>query len=1053
MRVPLDQNAVDPADDLIYQNESISPFDAIVLRNSGVDLSTLNPQNKDYFLLPSASDVAAQGILEASVSLSDTLDKVTYRSSLKSFEIYRANVFNEESNRVFIFDKNLHTWLLRRNLLTALGYVLPKVIYHRKVEIHFNSLEDKKELFEKLVLESKGAIERWLIEDKGLHIVVKDIASVSDLSTRDYDLSMGINTLDLNSRVTRAQALIYHLSYFPESSEEATCSNARIENQNIVLKLNQNIPFQNISLDDLKWAQKKINLLSQAGLEMIVKKAYFPPAVEIINIEKLKANIVQLNRLLSLKSKNEFKYNCRLNDSEKGIVDGKLKPQEFKDYASNFYLPNEKSLLDQIWYYVLGRGQSDLIFNAIAKYFNSKLVGFDLGSARLDYYEKLFKKGLDHFVKTGEFLPIKIDSWESPLFNLKLILSRDFVIGEFMGTNNLLQLADTVGIGVDLGYVRGFEGMTNANMINTAKLTVVHTLTHLKPLKSIKAGFQEKYQNIFVPLLKSRLKDMSASLARITKDQVELEQQYKQDFANLKKKYLKNLNEEDYLIALQIINKEETAKVDQLNPMQRKMFDEALQLKNIYQSSKLQMTKEKGEDLKILSEYLSVGESLIISTQRVPSLNFDLRFLQDQISSSLNLSAGHQYIDRLHVYRKDANTIQVFRDIGKKWTLDLSSGAFINALRPAQLSLASEKGKYHVRVYTINIETETEKNPKLANNMELINQILSKNDFSLYGRSPLEVKGYFKDFSARLGLLMFRSMFIKDRGEIEVSSNNLNGKVFYVQQDRTRGLNAESFILNILSDLLGRKVDPNLAISDPNFKNPGLTFFGRSENFNGRIEALDENGVLSEPYLSIRASEQGWSVKRSQLIEKVKSINDQYGTVLFEDDFSFKSMKLFKVEHEIRLYESAILNLTKLKNDKIEMIEKKYSVSRYCDRMNLNRQNAKCGNLRMIKYLVDKKKDSLTRENLKTILELALQLKEDLDFSDFESIVGKENFLLFGSINGQREKTSRYSEAIYSHSLGSVSGRFPRGPLQFLQDLIQINEGELQGRWIKDGIN
>lgn len=100
--------------------------------------------------------------------------------------------------------------------------------------------------------------------------------------------------------------------------------------------------------------------------------------------------------------------------------------------------------------------------------------------------------------------------------DIELILSRDIILGNYLGTDNLVQLADTFGASAEVGVFAGIEGI-GADLAGSVKVStsLVRSFSHVKPVRNLKESLKEPFKNIFVNLLKKSLKDKFFSLSEL----------------------------------------------------------------------------------------------------------------------------------------------------------------------------------------------------------------------------------------------------------------------------------------------------------------------------------------------------------------------------------------------------------------------------------------------------------------------------------------------------------------------------------------------------------
>jgi hypothetical protein len=77
-------------------------------------------------------------------------------------------------------------------------------------------------------------------------------------------------------------------------------------------------------------------------------------------------------------------------------------------------------------------------------------------------------------------------------------------------------------------------------------------------------------------------------------------------------------------------------------------------------------------------------------------------------------------------------------------------------------------------------------------------------------------------------------------------------------------------------------------------------------------------------------------------------------------------------------------------------------------------------------------------------------MKKDLDFTDFSELIGKDNIYVFGVINGFRKESEILNAPIRSNSIGRVRGRHWNGPIDQVREVLDFQNGEFQGLWIRE---
>lgn len=589
--IPLQKGLRMASDDLIYNNKIVSSREADLLgNNQKVDLSSLNPKSNDLW-----DNTIANVDDQSEIAIGDN-DVLSYEGSILSNSgLYRFNAIPTNGNKVYTIhlDKTLHTMLMRKNLLRALGYKIPAMKYLKKVTIQFSSKTAMESFLKREIPEATlGTSERWaaanLVNANQLTVTLKDVAVTEPNEYDFYNVSMGVPTQTINSRSLRGLVIPYALVDLYESINKFSWVAGKIDNKAVILSHFTGNEFAT-TVDDAVWMLNRLNKLSRADFQKIVTNAYFPKEAELVLIEKLISRRNSLNKLFSLKTA-DIAFNAKVS-MEPALKEGKILQKEYPDYASRFAYGDAESPLEQMRFFLYAKIQSNIIDNLINK-LNSEMSVFDFNEKRTEYFEKQFKEGLDHFVKTGEFLPIGVGTWTTPDLNFNVLLSRDIILGNYLGTDNLVQLADTFGGSVDIGVLMGVEGL-GYDLAGSVKASVslVRSYTHLKPVKNLRESLKEPYKNMFVSLLKKSLKDKFFSLSE-----------------------LKQIDE----------NADTAAKEEQKKRIEE-LFSE-------------------------IDKTLNVGESLILTDRIVPTASVRVNFNQGLIGAGIGISGGATILKRIHLY-------------------------------------------------------------------------------------------------------------------------------------------------------------------------------------------------------------------------------------------------------------------------------------------------------------------------------------------------------------------------------------------------------------------
>ncbi len=996
--IPLSTGLRIPSDDLLYRNQVLSSRDAQNLeQNQKLDLSYLNPKDNDLWSLQLGTIPNDQ----SDIAINEE-EMLSYEGGLASNSgLYRFNAIPVNGNKVFTvhLDKTLHTMLLRKNLLRMLGYKIPAMKYVRKLSIQFNSSHELENFLKREIPEATlGTADRWAAKVNHVNLIVElqDVA-ISEPNEFDfYNVSMGIPTQTINSRTLRSLIIPYSVLDLSESVNKFSWVNGKIDNKAVILSHFTANEF-GTSVDDALWMIRKLNKLTVEDFKSAIDNAYFPLAVGAIIKEKLIARRNSLNRIFSTEAA-DLPFNAKLTIG-KDVIDGKLMQQNYRGYASRFAYGDAESPLDQLIYFLYSKIHSNAFDNLIAK-FNEKLVVFDLGEKRLAYFQDQFKKGLDHFVQTGELIPIGVGAWYSPVINAELIFSRDIVLGNYLGTDNMVQLADTFGVRADLGLFVGIEGLGN-DLSSSVKVStsLVRSYTHLKPVKSLKESLKEPYRNMFVNLMKRSLKESFFSLAELKDGTVPTEEKNKQ--------------------------------IQQL--------------------------------LKDLDQHLSVGESLLITDRIMPTAGVRLSFTTGMIGAGLGISGSISTIKRIHLYKKSPKVLQIYDDHGFVRSLNLSFNVN-NYIPIVKVSGIFDRGNYKIKSYMVNLSGDLKENPELYANALGVYNVLKNKSFELLDATstPVILNAQYQDKTRGLSFFFWRLKAFKAKTFYDLKAKDgVHGRYFSINKDFMKGFNLEVLSKQIFNYYLSTELE-DIKITEEADRHPGESFFGSSFTQSIRYEASVKednkgNNIFDQKFISISDVKQGWSLSKKRLIKFMTKVNDKFQYQLFQAGrIDFKKLRLYKIGYHLNIYNPGIERINALSNEDINRVETRYRIEKNCKADDEKYYTAECGDLGRLRHkikLCKKTRNTKNEEELADCnVEFVERLFNDLTFVDFQRLVGEKHIYVYGSIDGFREKSEILNDTIFSNTIGKIGSKEWNGPLEIVRDLLGLSGGEFSGSWIREAM-
>jgi hypothetical protein len=1017
-RIPLEPIRLPPNDLVLPGHGILTPEEAFERQLSSLeplDLSRLDPRPSEIW-----APAPTQRYNPQDDQLAPTInDRLLYKGGLTSQSgTYRFSAeapdLVDQGPYIVVMAKELHTLLLRRNLLRALGYKIPPIKYLSRIEIEFADLADKQRFLEREVPRGTlGAPSRWVrrgLEGDDLTITLQNVALTRPSESDHYNVAFGVPPQSLTSRTLRSLIIPYALLDIGESINKVPWTVGRVENNQIVLP-HFTLAQMNATYDDALWSARRLLSLSRSDLENIVLNAHFPAEVATLVTEKIVARRNSLRELFGLTNDfSQFAFDPKISHG-KDLKDGVLEREEWPGYGARFaHGPPDSPFKDYGWF-LFAEGQSMLIDQLVDRV-NRHLSMFDINDARMDYARNEFFRGLNHFVETGEFLEQSVGTWFSPIVDGQLILSRDIVVGNYLGTDHMVQMADTFGYSIRLGGHLGIEGLPNGITGSaSATLSYLRTYTHLRPVRTLKESVKEPYQNMIVPFVQRTLRKRSGDIASFLS--------------------------------------------------QSEGRDEEEQ-------------KELEELFALFNEKLKVGQSLIITDRITPSVMATGRVSLMETRVSMALEGSGLMVNRLHLYRKDAKTLQVYRDNGKSLTIAFTI-ALEHWIPVLRVQARRTDGKYDVRMHTINLDLDQRTNPQLAQQMHALSTVLKRNNPELIDEAapPHEVTNSFREVSYRYALFHWRSRHLRQNDNLSIRTPmGAENHFLRRQHSYQSGLNYRAFAVDITNYLLGRYLD-GMRISNDVWRNPGQTTFGMSQSVVTRYEARMDGDVKSQRFLNLSNRKEGWKISERRLKQEFVEINRRYGTILFPEEKAYEAtaLKLFNLHVDINIYEDGVRRLEMLSNEELRVLagvyRRRYGNTHACRSprgphnndlrrggSTLLRDEIRCGNFGPLYNRNDSCKRDQRRGNPSDVAhclsELGRKLEEHLDFSDFANLIGRTNLYVHGQLSGFREKSEILIEPIQSNTIGEIQSRFWNGPVEAVRSMLGMQAGEFNGTWMRE---
>ncbi|MEQ1663866.1 MAG: hypothetical protein ABL927_00660 [Bdellovibrionales bacterium] len=787
-----------PASDLLYNGQPMTPTDAKKLISQGVDISKLDPD--------ATSDLWSN---VTPSTLDSRLDNIGVQKENENFEfvdfvravsgkIDRYVAFNfrfiarkkmangSYQNFLFLFSKTMHNILLRKGLLRKLGYNVQPVLRLKSFHLSFNGPASR-DLFlngtDGLHRNTMGENNRWLINpivEKSSTIDLQD-AIVMPVNPTYYNLELGpLYPQNIsNRRILNALEIVYGLTNVQESVNLFSWLAGRIINNYHYYPSDQ--PYVKATFEDAKWITRRILKLKRPDFEEIVAQGEYPMPVQKLLVEKLISQRNDLRSIYQLEG-TDLAFNSKISYGT-DLEGGKLLKEYWEGFGSRFSYNDYPSPISgqEIRALIKSKAISTAILELAKKINNEYLGSTNLQDVAVQHQKQLLQENFQHFLKTGEFAETHFGYWSHKIYDTKIIATREVVAGSFMGADNNVQLADNMGVAISGGWQIGTDGMPlNWSLGGQVRSSYSRIYTHLKPILSIKTALEEKYSNIFVSLLKG---DDADILSEITE----------QNFAS----------------------QTEEKKIETLRRV-----------------------------IKALKDNMTVGSSLIVTDNIGADASVNIGFNFDlQIKAQTQLAKSYVRLSRIHIFRKDDNTFQIYNDFGSvsPWTANYN---ITNRIQVIELNLKKTKGgNTKVKFFSLNLDEnnisnndekiQKDKIKDTVNKIEAFHHVLDTNTFDLIqeNQNPYIVENKFNEFWWRFSVLFYDWMGLSLDTEIKMTGPDGGVHKFVKASEGNRsGRDYFSKGLDVLNYLIKRHTERDIVIANTTSGNPGDTVWGSSKS-------------------------------------------------------------------------------------------------------------------------------------------------------------------------------------------------------------------------------
>ena len=1037
--IPMDGDGL-PADDLVNPNGSglLTPEDALQLEVASTTphyLSTLNPDPTTdiWQTTPTTGDESLDQALPINSG-----DTVTYLASLLSPQgfYFRFNVQTANGGPLTLMaGRTLHAMLLRKEIFRRLGFRIPAMKYLPTVSVTFPDASTR-DFFLTTQMPNATSLpsSRYVVgSTSGLTVTFQDMVALQ-ATPQFYNVVLGApqpsdtQVLPEPSRLTRVLGLVYGLANVPESVNQYDWYVGRVQSGDFTFAVPDLANFA-LTLDDMLWFLNRLAPLTRADFTAAVAASDFPDPVAELAVEKLISRRDSLMQAFSVTAPAITPpADTSLTVGDGSVIkNGKILQQAWPGYASHFAAGDQPSPLQDLRYYALSELISNVTENLI-DYANTQIPQLSIGGAETAH-EQALETGIAQYLQGGQPQSVPLGVWAAPIASGGVEISRDVVIGNYLGTNNLIQLVDTFGFDANAGVFIGVDGLPAAiDASAMVEATVNYTLTHVRPLTSLKQSITQPLQNEFVPWVTFRAADQ----------------------------------------------------LDQLAALEQ----------NPGTQTPSQLNQELTNDMNQLRTYLAPGDSLILTESLTGTEEASVGVTAPiplSPSGSIELSGSQIVVSRVQIYREPVpndDTVVVFKDKGQ---LDGVTVAFVFSVGTAlasfpviQVSAEKMTGSGDSDVYTLSILPDMTQNtqfPQFAVALATAIRTGSVEQIAALEK-PLKLSTQFTDSTSQFQFFSWVDRTLKTNSEVEITlPNGQSGDYLSLSDGKQTGSNIQS-LLTEAATFVAQQISGNgtWSIDTQASSNPGQTFLGNSQTRDVSFQSLLGQTGIETPIVRIEQRWEGWQMSAGDMQSLMDQQAQYFGVTLFADGFlgTATDVKLYQIQIWTDIYEAGIENLLNMSQADLQTFEQGVYQQHGCqqylpDEGDMSPADALvCGQLMQFDYDFNSYRSDLVkaaptppaapdptleRKVASDTLELVSELSQFVSFTDLVTMVGGPgNIYVSGMINGfyDGSEESGPIQSTGTYGTGAVDNPNPSGVLDSAQQILQIPDGEFKLQWLRD---
>ena len=1012
------------ASDLLYKGKVLTPDDATKLLKSGTDISKIDPEESaDYWQNKVGGKLDPEGYT-LHLQASNTFQYMEDVESVVGDYRFAVNMTDEAGNSHIynvLLSRTAHNRLLRKALLEKIGYKIPALQWMPKLRVQFSGSFSKTEFIKSIQNSAEADPGRWVVKGNDADSTYVDLQDVIVYSANSatLNLSDGIMTSDFvfGRRIINSLLVPYNITDVPESINSFNWQSGKVVDNGAYIPYYYASAFSP-SYQDTQWITRRIARLTRADFQEIVVATHVPKVVGEALTERLISRRNIMDKIMTISDAKDITVNPQISDGA-DLVAGKITKQDWPGYAARFSFGDPASPISKeevgafLESKVFSSGINSLVntFNTYVNKTQTQYLQNYLGER--SYANFIYQ--LVTAINTGSSNSVPFAVYKFPMINGSLVLSREVVFGSYMGSDNLVQVADSFGVQINPGYYIGFDGLpTNLLAKANVGFQVSRVYTHLTPVKSVLAANKLPYRNILVPFFTAKAADPlklgSGEACNGVKDE-----------AN--------------------------------NPMTDQILCMAKKFKDSLQT---------GESV-LITDTLALGASI---SAQYP--------IQTALLATGSLADSVTTLRRVQLLKKDDNTIQVYVDPGVFNTADASIGLAVGvplvSVPVLTLSFTGTAGVVNSRFSSLDITADEKANPNLASNLKAIYSLLRRN--SLEGvessQTPFQLRHHFDSTGQNLSFLFFQATHrnVNDNIAVTTPQGQKQNYIFRTTGVRT-GKDYQSLLAKSITALLQGVTSggaaAGVAIDNTSNGDPASTLYGSSVVREVTLEAQQsadpEAPAVKEIFAEIQHKHSGWQISRASADRILAEFNQSFHAELAWPTLlgDTTEIQLYMIQLKANIYQAGIDHLASLSTDDVhKMVYNNFSPTADdpSSAQFFNHIEGVVGKFEssQAKYLAAKKagEGQAAANAALALVDAAETIAPGYKLVDY--VGGKKNLLVQVQIQGFRKgdetATEDLSSSLVSNTIGVPGSREADGPLDYFASNLGLSPGELFLAWI-----